>query len=118
MVSIPENGNSDLPRVLKFTEFAEKYRNDKIFKDWFDPVLTLLKGVKDEPNNLYKCRLVIFLINLQSFINFYDPKSKITKKRSFDFLDKTQKNFRTKVISEVSEVDKKMIINITKNDLK
>lgn len=110
MAKFPENNSNDLPRVLSFTEFAGKYRNNKTFRSWFLPVLRVLQEAKNEPDNLFRCRLIIFLINLQSFINFYDSKSSITKKRSFDFLDTTMTDFKEKVLSELSKMDKKRII--------
>lgn len=110
MAKFPENNSNDLPRVLSFTEFAEKYRNNETFRSWFLPVLRVLQEAKNDPDNLFRCRLIIFLINLQSFINFYDSKSSITKKRSFDFLDTTMTDFKEKVLSELSKMDKKRII--------
>lgn len=99
----------ELPTVLKFTEFVALYNSDELFKKWFDPLLDFLVSVKEDKDNLYWCRMVIFIINLQSFINFYDPKSKITKKRSFNFLDHTNDLFNKKVLLELSKKDKKII---------
>lgn len=109
MVDKSDKGE-ELPIVLKFTEFVNRYKTDECFKNWFKPLLDLLLDVKRDPNNLTWCRMSVFIINLQLFINFYDPKSKVTKKRCFDFLDYTPERFKEKVLIELSLKEKREII--------
>lgn len=110
MIKDSQDSNEELPKILKFTEFVTLYKNDNSFKNWFEPVLYLLINVKKDINNLYWSRMSIFLINLQSFVNFYDPTSKITKKRSFYFLDFTNSSFEKKVLLELSNKEKKELL--------
>lgn len=110
MIKDSQNSNEELPKALKFIEFVALYKTDKTFKNWFEPVLYLLMNVEKKKNNLYWSRMAIFLINLQLFINFYDQKSKITKKRSFYFLDHTNNLFKEMVFLELSNKEKNEII--------
>jgi len=110
MVANPECKDSELQKVLKYSDFVNQYTLNTDFNKWFQPLLGVLKKMENDKNNLYWCRMTIFIMNLQAFVNFYDPKSKITTKRKFDFIENTHEDFKQEVLKIFSKKEKKNLI--------
>ena len=92
------------PSVIRFVDFAEKYRsNDEGFKEWFSYLENVLSPIENEESNAYWNRLIIFAITLRLMILYLDPKNRLTAHRRTHYLGYLHPEVRARVCRELKK---------------
>lgn len=90
--------------VLGFVEFLNKVDNAD-FGKWFGYLDHLFEEVEKIPSNLKWSRILIFATNLRSFVEFLDPKHRLSAPREIPYLRDLMPQVADLLTKELEESD-------------